>query len=306
MLRRNDILLLLVQGFSIAASIFLPDAASVFQPYPLYGLMFFLFLSFLSIRLDDVRKTMRESLGLITFLTLLKAIILPIALYYLFRLVWPEYALAALLLSGISTGVVATFIAELVEADAGLVLVMVVISSPLVPFTLPVLVKILAGAKMSLSLFGMIRLLSLVVFVPLISVEILRRLSPGAMQAIMKRRFPISLVIFAIINLGIFSPYSTFYRQNPKILLEGVIVASLLAAVYMVTGVATFLRRPMAYQLAGGISLTNINNGLVLVFAAQFFGPREPTVAAAYMVPFFLSIIPMRLYQLWFSRRGTE
>ena len=41
----------------------------------------------------------------------------------------------------------------------------------------------------------------------------------------------------------------------------------------------------------------NMNNVLVLVFASEFFGPLEPTLAAMYMIPFFGLIFPMRVYQ---------
>jgi len=40
-----------------------------------------------------------------------------------------------------------------------------------------------------------------------------------------------------------------------------------------------------------------MNNILILVFSARFFGAREPTVAAMYSVPFFLMIVPLRIYQ---------
>jgi len=39
-----------------------------------------------------------------------------------------------------------------------------------------------------------------------------------------------------------------------------------------------------------------MNNVLVIVFASEFFGPLEPTVAAMYMIPFFGLILPIRGY----------
>jgi BASS family bile acid:Na+ symporter len=42
--------------------------------------------------------------------------------------------------------------------------------------------------------------------------------------------------------------------------------------------------------------LGNINNVLVIVFASEFFGPVEPLVAAMYMIPFFVIVIPLRCY----------
>jgi len=43
--------------------------------------------------------------------------------------------------------------------------------------------------------------------------------------------------------------------------------------------------------------LGNLNNVLVIVFSSEFFGPIEPLVAAMYMAPFFVIVIPLRYYR---------
>lgn len=299
MFRLNDLILMLVLAASISGGIFFPDEVSFFQPYPIYGMMFFLFLSFLSIKLEHIWSTMRNSAGAILLLTVLKMMALPIIVYYIFELFLPEYALAALLLTGVSTGVVAPFIANLVNANSPLVLVLVVLTSPLLPFTLPLLVKVLVGQSIHISLEAMIRMLAMVVFVPIAAVEVLRRISPKLMQFILDKRFPISLTLFAMINLGVFSQYSAFFRQNPAILLQSTIVALVLGGLYLVAGILPFWRLPLDDQIAGGVIMADVNNVLVVVFASQFFGPIETTVAAMYMLPFFLVIVPLRFYRHW-------
>ena len=61
-------------------------------------------------------------------------------------------------------------------------------------------------------------------------------------------------------------------------------------------GIFTLLKGPVKNQLASAVVLGNINNVLILVFASEFFGPLEPTVAAMYMIPFFGLILPLRVY----------
>jgi BASS family bile acid:Na+ symporter len=145
MFRLNDFILLLVIFSSMIAGILLPRFGSIFRPYPLYLMMFLLFLSFLSIKTDAVWHTIRHNSRTVIWLSLLKLILLPPAVYFLFKMFYPSYAIAALLLTGISTGVVAPFISSLVRANGPLVLVIVVISSLMVPLTLPALVGILLG-----------------------------------------------------------------------------------------------------------------------------------------------------------------
>ena len=297
MFRLNDFILLLVIFSSMLAGILLPRLASIFQPYPVYLMMFLLFLSFLSIKIETIWDTVQNNLQTVIWLSFLKLIALPLSVYFLFKVFYPSYAIAALLLTGISTGVVAPFISTLVKANVNLVLVMVVISSPLVPFTLPALVKILLGRSIEISLLGMMRILCMVIFVPILAVEILRHITPGMLDSIMKRRYPISLVIFAIINLGVFSKYSDFFYQNPLTILEATFVAILLGGIYLVVGISALWKSPIENQLASAISLGNMNNVLVLVFASEFFTPLEPTVAAMYMIPFFGLILPLRVFQ---------
>jgi len=297
MFRLNDVILLLVIFSSMIGGILLPRFGSVFQPYPLYLMMFLLFLSFLSIKTDTVWQTIQHSSRAVLWLSLLKLIILPTAVYFLFRIFYPSYAVAVLLLTGISTGVVAPFISSLVQANGPLVLVIVVISSLMVPLTLPALVEFLVGQTIEISFVGMVRMLCLIVFVPILAVELFRRLIPGLLESLMKWRFPVSLIIFAVINLGVFSKYAGFFQQNPLIIMEATLVAFILGGIYLLVGFLVSWKESVKNQLSSIICLGNVNNVLVIVFASEFFGPLEPTLSAMYMIPFFGLILPLRVYQ---------
>ncbi len=299
MIRRNDLILLLVLFTSVLAGILAPDFGALFQPFPLYLMMLLLFISLLPIRMDDIWEAVRSGWRGIILLAVVKALLLPVAVFYLFRWAFPEYALGALLLTGISTGVVAPFISNLVGANSARVLVLVVVTSPLAPFTLPILVKLLSEQAMTLSLAAMIRMLVLVVFVPVTAVEILRRIGPGILERIDRHRFPISLVVFAMINLAVFSRYSGFFHQRPATIAVSTGLAVILSAIYLAAGFLLGWREPVEDRLAAAVSLGNMNNVLVVVFAARFFSPLEPTLAAMYMVPFFGLIVPLRIYRRW-------
>jgi len=306
MFRLNDLILLLVIFSSMLTGILFPEPASVFQPYPLYLMMFLLFLSFLPIELKDVWRLVKDNGKTVLWLACFKMMLLPVLVYFLFLYIAPAYAIGALLLTGVSTGVVAPFISGLVGANGPLVLVMVVITSFAVPFTLPMLVKVLLEQEMTLSFFHMMRILLLVVIVPVITVETLKRLWPKLITVLMKRRYPISLVIFASINLAVFSKYSAFFYKHPTIIVHATLAAFALGAIYLTAGLIFLFKSPVQNQLAAVITIGNMNNVLILVFAAQFFGPLEPTLAAIYMVPFFGLILPMRIYRRAREKRSRE
>lgn len=301
MLRTRDLLLLVVVFSSLLAGVLAPRFCAMFQPYPLYCMMSLLFLSFLSIRIVDVWQILRGRSALILLFLLIRMILLPVCVALLFSLLWPAYSLAALLMSGISTGVVAPFMSNLLRANNPLVLVVVVVSSLLVPFTLPTLVELLFGRSLEISLAGMMRLLLLVIFIPVTLAEILRRFYGGLHLALAKWQYPISLVLFAVTNMGLFSKYSEFFYQQPMTVAAAFGVSCVLGGIYLAAGLLLSWGRPVEDQLAAVICLGIMNNVLVIVFSSQFFSPIEPTVAAMYMVPFFGLVLPLRA---WGRMRG--
>jgi len=294
--RANDFLLVIVVITSMIVAIIFPDFGSLFQALPIYCVMANFFLSYLSIELAAVGKALKGHSGQIMVITIMKLAILPIILFFVFDYFAPAYALSALLLTGVSTGVVAPFISNMVRGNSSLVLVVVVITSFLAPFTLPALIQIVAVKQVEISFFSMLRMLALVIFVPILAVEALRRIAPGLLKPLLKKQFPISLVLFAVINLGVFYRYAPFFKKEPGIIVMASIVAIVLSTIYCIIGIFFFWKSSVENQLAGAVMLGNINNVLVIVFSSEFFGPVEPMVAAIYMIPFFVLVIPLRYY----------
>jgi bile acid:Na+ symporter, BASS family len=297
--RVNDLVLLIVVLSSMAAGIIFPHFSSLFEALPIYCLMALFALSYLSIELDTVWRMLKDHSKTIFIFTVLKSLVLPVAVFYTFEIFAPAYALSALLLVGVSTGVTAPFISNLIKGNSPLVLVVVVITSVLVPVTLPALIHVVTAKYAELSLIAMVRMLMLVIFVPILIVEGLRRLSPGLLKHMMKRQFPISLLLFAVINLGIFCRYASLFKKEPIIIITASAVAIVLSAICCTVGILFFWKSSVENQLAGAVMLGNVNNVLVIVFSSEFFGPIEPIVAAMYIIPFFGLVMPLRYYSHW-------
>src|SRR5512138_1098234 len=194
--RLNDMLLVVVVISSMAAAVVFPDFGSRFQALPFYCLMINFFLSYLSIDLADVWKAFAgHGMQILTF-TVMKLAVLPVILYFIFYVVWPDYALAALLLTGVSTGVVSPMISNMVKGNSSLVLVVVVVTSVLAPFTLPALIKIVIAREVTISFLAMLKMLATLIFIPIVLVEIIRCLTPRLIAPILKIQFPVSLLMF--------------------------------------------------------------------------------------------------------------
>ncbi len=302
----NDLILFAVIFGSAGAAIFLPDAGEVFHPYLLYFLMLLLFLSFLKIDFNALLDTSRHSVLRLAVMVLVKLVVLPTALYIIALFAIPDYALPILLLSGISTGVVAPFLGGLVAADIPTVLRMVIVTSLVVPFSLPCLVTLFAGAELSIPLDLMIRLLALVIFIPMGLVVVLRKFAPQILEKTAEKQYPFSVLLFALVNLGVFSKYSSFVFRHPGQLLVSVVVAYGLSAIYYLTGFLLIPRGQLSEKLAAAVSLAVMNNVLVIVFSSRFFGPLAPTLAAMYMFPFFTMIVPIKLIAVRLGRAASQ
>ena len=308
-MRKNDVILLMVILFSSTIAIFKPNACSPLQPYPLYLMMLLMFMSFLKINFSSLLDTSLESLYRLILQVVVKLVILPAILYWITSLLLPEFATPVLLLSGISTGVVAPFIATLFETDVAQVLRMVVVTSLLAPFSLPVVLKILSGAEIAIPLILMVRLLAVVIFTPILAVILARRFFNSTLERLLPYHYPISLCIFAAINLGVFSKYSSFFFEGPHFILMSLGIAYVLSVVYYCVG---FLLAPggnSSDRIAAGVSFGVMNNVLVIVFSSQFFGPLAPMLAAMYMFPLFSMVIPVKILgskSKWLSQTSLQ
>ena len=295
MFRKNDLMLLLVIFASMGAGIGFPAVGKIFSPYPFYLLMILLFFNFLKIEFSEVIHHAGETASMLLILCMCKLLIVPVALFFVTQALLPEYALPILLLSGISTGVLAPFISDLLNASTLLALMMVVITSLLAPFSLPALVKLLLGTTIEISFLSMVRVLMMVIFVPAFFAALLRQWVPSFLRKLEILQFPVSLVIFACINLGVFSKYSSYFTERPAALVGALVVAFVLSAILHVIGFFVTLSKRKEDRLAGAVSFACMNNVLIIVFSSQFFGPLAPTLAAVYILPFFLMIVPARI-----------
>ncbi len=275
-------------------AIFVPASGDFAAPYLNVLIMALLFMSFL--RIDIGAVLVGPSMSIIRCLGLagFKLIVFPIILFLIFSVAMPEYAVPVLLLSGVSTGVTAPFVSTLVFADVATVLRMAVVSSLLVPFSLPSLVETLSSNTLSIPLASMIRMLAMVILVPMVCSWLIRRFVPQFRNKIESNQFAVSIVLLGLVNLGVFSKYSHYFFENPQEILMCLVVAYGIFAVSCFFGLFLTPSVNPPERMSNLVSLAFVNNVLVIVFSAEFFGPISPTLAAMYMFPYYSMIVPVR------------
>jgi len=300
MFRLRDLFLVVTAFGGIVFGVMVPGWDKIGSPLVLYALMAILFLSFLDLDFKVLFRLGRDDILEVAIWAAIKLIALPILLWVLAKLTVSDWALPVLLLGGASAGVLAPFFASLLGSDVHRPLQIVVVTSLLIPLTLPVLVDVFLGHQLTIPFSHMFRLLCLMIFVPLTAVPIARRVVPQVLDQVRRARFPLLLTLIFLCNAGVFAPFSTFLRSHVGQALAALGLSSAVALISTSAGLAIGrLGGRLLNGATGAIVLTFVNSMLIIVFASHFFGPRAPLLSAAYTLPFFLIIVPLR----WAVRR---
>jgi BASS family bile acid:Na+ symporter len=226
-------------------------------------------------------------------LSIIKLVALPAGMYALAYVVYEPFALPILLLSGISTGLGAPFVVNLIGGQLSLVIGMIIITSVAVPFVLPSIVYALVRSQFEIPLLHMMFLLSIALFTPLAAGWLTKKYFPAGSRFADKNSFPLSLVFIVLINWGMFAKFAGFFYSEQTFLLQTVATAFLCYAAYCLAGYAG-ATGSLQEKWAGLIATTYVNNVLVAVFAFQFFGLQVAALAALYNIPYYIGIIAIK------------
>ena len=138
-MRSRDLVMIVVSFLAMLAGSFLPGLAEPLAPFPRLCLIVLLYLGFLSVGTEALFIHARLIPGTVSGLVLIRLFVLPLLSFAVFKLLMPQFALGALLVGAASIGVVAPIFSIMVNADTALVLAGNLLSSLLLPLTLPML-----------------------------------------------------------------------------------------------------------------------------------------------------------------------
>ena len=292
MVNENVALIVAIFG-SMAAGILLPAAGRLIEPYTLLWLGALLFVNLLRLNSSDLIEVFKTPRQLVV-LSIIKLVVLPVGMYALAYVVYEPFALPILLLSGISTGLGAPFVVNVIGGQLPLVIGMIIITSIAVPFVLPSIVYAFAHTQFEIPLLYMIFLLSIALFTPLAAGWLTKKFFPAGSRFADNNSFPLSLLFIVLINWGIFAKFADFFYSEQTFLLQTITTAFLCYAAYCLVGYVGMVGNSRQEKRAGLIAMSYVNNVLVAVFAFQFFGSHVAALAALYNIPYYIGIIVIK------------
>ncbi len=288
--------------FSTTLGLLFPSIGILVEPYLLLWLGFLLLFNLINMNLSELYVVFSHPKKLI-ILTIAKLVLIPVGLYALMNLfsltvvpISANLMLSVFLLSGISTGLGSPFVVNFVGGRLPIVVGLIIVTSLSVPFMLPILIFLFFSSNFAIPIFDMIVLLLVVLMLPLIASQLLKKISPKLTDLINKQSLNLSLVFIFLINLGVFAKYSYLFFSNPLVTVENIILAFILFGYYGLTGygISRLMGLSKDDRISAMISMIYINNILIVVFAQQFFGTEIAVLAAFFNIPYYVGILLLK------------
>ena len=203
--------------FSTILGLLFPNIGILVEPYLLLWLGLLLLFNLINMNLSELYTVFSHPKNLI-ILTIAKLVLIPVGLYTIMNLfsltivpISANLMLSVFLLSGISTGLGSPFVVNFVGGRLPIVVGLIIATSLTVPFLLPILIFLFFSSNFAIPIFDMIVLLLVALILPLISSQLLKKISPKLTYLINKQSLNLSLVFIFLINLGVFAKYSYFF-----------------------------------------------------------------------------------------------
>lgn len=299
-MRIRDVMLVTLSLGGLAVGVLWPAFGILVTPWTAELMMVQLFFSFLAVDFQTLMRLRPHEALEVGTISAVKLFVLPGLLWTASLWLPPQHTLAILLLSGTSTGVTAPFIAILLRANPNRMLQVAVLTSALVPFTLPALVSLLMGQHLEIPYTHMVRLLAFILLPPGILAFLLKRYAPGLALKLDRLSILVGLPLFFFITLAVIAPFAGQVTGDPSSVLVSLGLATLLAVIFTAIGLGLARLWPRRLDgLSFALGLTCCNNVLVAVFASRFFGTDATLLAVLYLLPYFLILLPMR----WLAQR---
>ena len=286
-MRKQDYILIVVLYGTLLIGLVFPGPSAAVSVTIKHLMMTLLFLSFIKISPTDVGRALMSNWAGIILGSLLRLIIAPVVAYWVTLALYPPLALSMLLLAGVSTGVSSPFFTSLCRGNISYSLVMAVVTSLVVPISLPVMVKLLAHVTLDYALTDMALFLAMIIFIPLAAAFVFRALLPELLEPLNRISYPISMVVLVGINFGALGRYLPYLKANPEQILYCVVYSIGLSLMLAILGWGFARSRSWANRVAASGSQVWGNNIMIIALAVEMNEPLAATLSVIYLIPFY-------------------
>lgn len=282
-----------VMLIGLACGLFLPGLENVPTYAPLVFIAIVIFLSCNSLSLDDFKKIrLRDAL----YFYGLRFIALPVAVYYMFLYLLPDYAMGFFLIALMPTGIAAAAIAKVVGANSTLALSATVVTNALVPLMIPVMVLAVAGDRIAIDQLSLFQSLFLTVIIPPLLYFFAARRVRMIKDVIRREGQWIIFLLIGAMCASVAALRRDFFFSNGEAAIIAICIGLALFILFYVVGwFYGHVRKndeSRSYSVASGVN----NIGLSAGIAILYFSPMTVLVTIVGQVPWILGVALFKRY----------
>lgn len=286
----------LIVCVAIAIGLIFSRHVSFLSDYGQIMLAIICFLSALKLDLTTIESSVKDVRMLIVANTLM-LFLFPIVVYYLSRMIFPQYAIAFMILAAMPSGMTSPLLSEVSGGRQELALVLTATTSLLAPFTIPFVLHLLVGSTVAVDFGSMIWSLSKVMILPIVLAMAIRPMLVTSIKKSMYAFKPISLLLLGALIAGIVAKQSVAILDafHGGAFIWSLIALFALFAAFHVIGYFATPWRDRADRITMSICLTYMNFTLAIFLVGRYF--KDPNV----VIPVILSTIPWSMMVIPFS-----
>jgi BASS family bile acid:Na+ symporter len=245
--------------------------------------------SFLSVDYRLILNRIKKPKDLILAFVVMKVIV-PVVLYYSLRSFDSTLAVGILLISAAPVAAVAPTITGLCRGDVELVLMLLVVTTILSPFTLPLTMNLLTGSVLSINVRGMILSLLQIIIVPLGLAWAAKRFLPGLIKKSSPYLSSLSVIILTFMLMILMAQGAGAIKAQPLLVARYFIATLLLTVILAAAGYYIFAFLPRPARIGLSLCMAYINVGLIIVIASRYFPVEVLILTLVFEMP--MNILP--------------
>lgn len=275
---------------ALALGLSFPQWFGTLSGFGMFFLQIIFFLSSLRLDLKGLISSFSD-IPMLFLSALFMLILFPVAVYGIVFFLAPQLLVPLILLAAMPSGMTSPLLAEIMGGNKELALTLTLTTSFLAPFTVPFVMSILVGTAVAIDVWAMFANLTLVIFVPFIIGQVVRKPLHGAIAKTQQWFKPLSIILLGLLIAGALSHQTSFIistlESTSAFML--LVILSVFIALLFVVGYLSFFWRSCNDRLTIAVSLTFMNFTLAIHLAATFF--PDPAI----LLPTVLIIIPWAL-----------
>lgn len=256
-------------------------------------LMIMLFTVFLKSDLVHILVEIKNY-KLMLYLVSAYMIIIPVIFYFTINLFDQKLAIGILLLTAMPAAVAAPALADIVKGNTVLATSITIVTSIIAPFTIPLIFRFLNFEQLSIDPWHIFRDLTIIVFVPMIISQIVRKYIPKTVQ---KRKIlftPINILILSfMVYIVLGSQRNVVINQTSEVVLQLAFLYFIFILLHVV-GYMLGYKHGKQNKISITIGAAYMNNGLAIVLAAKYFDPSILVLMVLTELPWNTLLAPFK------------